>query len=212
MKYILVLVALVTAIHPSRQEDTRGESGEILCPFFKAANPNTSSNDNFIYDLSVAGCDKAFCGPLARGAALYQMPLQALFGKVLDIFRLDQIPTISHTDLYNNYPEEVTRQINQAITDTSGMIYLQDLVNIKLWVAEQAGVDSPNVFSRGEVIFLFLRSGGDLDTEQVKAANVLTMLSGKFPNQTSRIGILNFLKGSWKADWTAVDGATRQLR
>lgn len=216
MKYTIFLVVLATAISPSRQEDAEGESaqsGEIRCPFFKAAKPDTTSNDNFIYDLSVAGCDKNFCGPLARGAAILQRPLQAIFeGGVVDIFRLDEIPLVSHADLYNNYPKEVTQQINNAISDSSGMIYLQDLVNIKLWVAKQAGVESPNIFSRGEVVFLFLRSGGDLDTERVAAADVLTMLAGTFPNQKSRIGVINFLKGSWKADFSAVDGTRRQLR
>ena len=51
--------------------------------------------------------------------------MAALRLEVPDINRLDEVPGVSHTDLYQSYPEDTTRML----TDTSlnGVINLQDL-------------------------------------------------------------------------------------
>jgi hypothetical protein len=67
---------------------------------------------------------------------------------VVDVTRLDEVPSDIN---YNSFAHEVEQRMRQAATtNADGMITLQDLVNIKLWVAQQVGVDQPSLASKEE--------------------------------------------------------------
>lgn len=181
--FTFLMTLLITLPTTTGQSEV---SCEINCPFFKFADPDTSNLFSFVQDSVQAGADGWLIATLSYGAALLQ---QGIFGTVPDLCRLDQIPLVSHTDLFNNYPQQVESMF-RAASDTDGMITFDDMVNVKLWVADQEEV-RPNIFSRGEVALLFIRSGGNVDTLQVSAEAVLAGLRAEFPS--SGFEVVNFV-------------------
>lgn len=164
-------------------------NGTILCPFIKAAQPDTSSWSSFLSDLNAAGCTYPFCTSLTVGATTLQKPFNFDL-HVVDIYRLGQIPHVSHKDLFNSQTAGVNKRINEYAMNNNGMVTLQDLVDIKLWVVNvTSGVSSPGFFSKRETCLLFLRSGGDLISSKVLGGNVITMLAGQFPNGTENVAV-----------------------
>ena len=61
-----------------------------------------------------------------------------------------------------------------------GLITLQDLVEMKEWVADQVGV-VPGEASKTETALLFVRSGGDLEAWTVGLEDVFRLLNGQMP-------------------------------
>ncbi|MEM6638118.1 MAG: hypothetical protein AAF667_19790 [Pseudomonadota bacterium] len=95
-----------------------------------------------------------------------------------DIYRLDQVPGISHEDLYRNCIPELREMAQARAVD--GLITLQDLVELKEWVAEKVGV-TPSEASKTETALLFVRSGGNLEAWTVELDDVFRLLTGQRP-------------------------------
>ncbi|MEM9608337.1 MAG: hypothetical protein AAGA99_13005 [Actinomycetota bacterium] len=102
--------------------------------------------------------------------------LAALSNRAPDVDRLDEVPGISHLDLYTTFPAVVRREL--AGREVGGRVRLQDLVAIKESIAEHAGVTAIDS-SRIETALLFLMAGGDLDTGLVSVSDVLRLLDGE---------------------------------
>ena len=99
-----------------------------------------------------------------------------------DIYRLDQVQGISHDDLYQKYIPEL--RVMARARAVEGQITLQDLVEMKEWVADQVGV-TPKEASKTETSLLFVRSGGDLRAWTVGLEGVFQLLNGKRPEADS---------------------------
>lgn len=185
------------------QEDINPDN-KILCPFFNTLQPDTSSSIGFLSDtVGEGGVGLAFAQPLIFGSVVVQQGvLAALFGGVLDLGTLDELPGISHLDLYNLQMEVVTADV-MAAADAEGFVTLQDLVTIKQRVAELQQVEEINIFSRGETIFVFLGAGGDLDSDKVSAANVLAFLASELPVESiGAVNTFNMIRGFLRADFS----------
>lgn len=177
----------------------------IICPFFNLLKPDTSNSIKFVADASKRG--NAAYGLLAflnYQAIVAQKGLgKALVGESLDIYNLDKIPGVSHLDLYQVRFDDVKLRFTE-LADINGFITLNDMINVKKWVANDVGVTSINKISRGETVFLFNLAGGDISTK-VKASIVLDILEGKKPLQRyGKNNISLLLKGlkSWNNNGT----------
>ncbi len=102
--------------------------------------------------------------------------IAAVLNRAPDIERLDEVPGVSHLDLYTAFPTEVRNQLTDREVD--GMVHLDDLAAIKESIAEIAGVDIIDS-SRIETALLFVMAGGDLDNGTVATADVLRLLEGE---------------------------------
>jgi hypothetical protein len=180
----------------------------ILCPFFRTLEPNESNSVAFLWDVVVHGkVGVGLAKSLVFGAVVIQQGFwTALWGGVLDLERLDEIPGISHLDLYNSQFAGVSERLlaKAAVTaadDANGYyITLQDLVEVKKWVAEVNSVDEINVFSRGETVFVFLGAGGNLKTNRVLATDVLRFLQSDWEvKDIGSVNAVNLAKGLLQA-------------
>jgi len=160
--------------------DTNADN-EILCPLLKTIQPDTSNGLSFIEDLITKGNAGAVLATsfYFNALVLQQGLFTTLFGGVLDLERLDEIPLVSHLDLYNSQTEAVTANLT-AMADADGYVTLQDLVQIKKWVAEIQKVDPIGFISQGETVLLFLAVGGDFDENKVLATDVIKFLASEW--------------------------------
>ena len=182
--------------------DVVDREGEILCPFFKTLQPDTSWSLPFLWDVVFHGnVGVVLAKALIFGAVVAQKGFfTALFGGVLDLERLDQVPGVSHLDLYNSQFEGVSERLNAAAID--GFVTLSDLVEVKKWVAEVNMVDSINIFSQGETVFVFLGAGGNLGEDKVLAADVLRFLQSDWEvKDIGPVNTINLAKGMSKVDF-----------
>jgi hypothetical protein len=173
----------------------------ILCPFFKTVRPNPAKSVKFLWDVVVRGnMELVLAKTLVFGAVVQQQGFfPALFGAVLDIHRLDQIPGVSHRDLYNSQYSGVAERLLER-ADTDGYISLQDLVEVKKWVAEVNLVKDIGVFSRGETVFVFLGAGGNLDSNKVLAMDALRFLQSDWEvDDIGSVNAINLAQGLFKA-------------
>jgi hypothetical protein len=214
---LITMVAVVLIIHNQRiaaaatAETTQAaaaaavEEPIILCPFFRTLEPNESNSVAFLWDVVVHGhVGVGLAKSLVFGAVVIQQGFwTALWGGVLDLERLDEIPGISHLDLYNSQFAGVSeRLLAKAVTavDADGYITLQDLVEVKKWVAEVNSVEEINVFSRGETVFVFLGAGGSLKTNRVLATDVLRFLQSDWEvKDIGSVNAVNLAKGLLQA-------------
>ena len=174
---------------------------DITCPFLKLIQPDTASFSSFVGDLRTNGN----VGKLLASAITFETTRMqkgawaAMTGAVPDLCALDQVPGISHKDKYNAQLDGVTSRLEAASID--GFVTLQDLVEIKKWVADVEGIADISLGSRGETINLFLCAGGDLATDKVKAANVLSILQSEQIEELGETGLFSLLKGFKLGEW-----------
>ena len=120
---------------------------------------------------------------------------------MLDLERLDEIPFVSHDDLYNSQFPGVESRLND-LADSDGFITLGDLVEVKQWVAEVTGVENISIFSQGETVFVFLGAGGDLKEDRVLVADVLNFLQSNYAEEDiGKVNTANLVKGLGLADF-----------
>jgi len=105
--------------------------------------------------------------------------------------------------LYQQYPDQVKSQLQER-ADSDGMITLQDLVDVKIWVADQAGEDPIVGISQGETSLLFIMARGDLNTRLVPVDNVLTCLFDHVepPGGLQQVNWGKFTTAQRLGDWT----------
>jgi hypothetical protein len=132
----------------------------------------------------------------AFGIAIAQFGFwKAFIGNPPDIYRLEQIPGVSHEDLFHNYFDATLYRIDEA-KDADGMIMLQDLVNIKKWIVEQERMQISEMLgsSKSETGLVFLASGGDLDTQKVSGDEVIKILNAERPTRKISITVTRMFK------------------
>ena len=123
----------------------------------------------------------------------------ALRGHAPDLHALDRVPGVSHIDLYNTHRDNVGDRLTEA--EVEGRMTLQDLVEVKEWIAAMEGVEVIES-SRIETALLFIRSGGDAETGTVATADVLTLLDGAAPAVRGDVTIASLRRAQKTARWT----------
>ena len=180
-------------------------SKDILCPFLRSVQPDVSGIWKFTSDLSSKGkMDRIMALFVAFDVTKKQKGLwAALTGQVPDLYRLDQVPGVSHPDLYRHQLDEVKEHLEKAV-DSDGFVTLQDVVEAKKFVADKVGVKSEEMMdsSKFETVLLFLGSGGDLETNKVKVTDLMTLLQGQRPANAGSINVDGLTKGM-KLAWSS---------
>jgi len=160
-------------------EPPDGEDETILCPFLAMNPPDTTNVWTFARGCVENGQAYPMSLIVATMVTYAQKGLLAMLRhEAPDIYRLDQVPGISHDDLYQRFIPELRAMAEVKAVD--GLIMLQDLVEMKEWVAAHVGV-TPSGASKTETALLFVRSGGDLQTLTVDLADVFRVLAGTWP-------------------------------
>lgn len=178
------------------------ESGNrpILCPFLAMNPPDTTNLWTFVRGCVENGQAYGMALFVATMVTYRQKGLMAVLRhEAPDIYRLHEVPGVSHEDLYQNYIPEL-----QALADTmatDGQLTLQNLVEMKEWVATQVGV-VPNEASRIETALLFVRSGGDMETWTVDRDDVFRLLSGQKPRSSAIVTPALLNAATEQAVWT----------
>jgi len=151
-------------------DESQPKTESINCPFLKMVQPDTSSIFTF-----ASSCQE-------KGGMQYMMAMficfdvtrkqkgfwKALLGHTPDLYALNQVEGISHPDKYSRYMDK-TEEMIKTKSNPEGMVSLQDLVDIKKWVAEQEKIEI-GFASKSETVLVFIKSGGDLDTGVVKGS------------------------------------------
>ena len=147
----------------------------IFCPFLRTYKPGTSSLWEFVSDLHDKGRLDRAAGLLIGGdvTSKQQGLWKALTGSAPDLYKLDQVPGISHADLFQKHVDKLDKT-----ADKDGSLTIQNLVDIKKEIAEEEGCDEIIKSSRIETALLFLGSGGDMETGKVRLVDIKAFLSG----------------------------------
>ena len=150
---------------------------DILCPFFNNLQPDTSSNAAIVEEVVQRGnVGRVTANFLVYSVFMLQQgPLGLLRGDVLDLQRLDEVLIVSHPDLYTAEIDGVEERLLE-LADEQGLITIDELFDVKQWVADVTGVNRISTITRSETIALFLSAGGNLDDETIPADNVLRFL------------------------------------
>ena len=160
-------------------EPPEGGDRAILCPFLAMNPPDTTNVWTFARGCADNGQAYSMALIVATMVTYSQKGLWAVLRhEAPDIYRLDQVPGISHDDLYQNFIPDLRQMAAERAVE--GQITLQDLVEMKEWVADQVGV-VPGEASKTETALLFVRSGGDLSDWTVGLEDVFRLLSGQRP-------------------------------
>lgn len=177
-------------------KETKKEEA-IYCPFLKAYKPDTSSLWQFASDLS-EGAKIGRLESLSIGfdvAARQQGTWKALCGAAPDLYRLHEVPGISHGDLFQKYPSK----LDAAAKD--GMLTLDDLVAIKKEIAVEEKCSEIIKSSKLETGLIFLGAGGDLDTGRVPLSNVKKFLNGNPIESQDDITFSTVKQAADKCSW-----------
>jgi hypothetical protein len=170
-------LALGYVATPDPSED---DGRPITCPFLAMNPPDTTNMWTF-----ARGCvDNGMVYRMALFVTVQITYLQKGLLGVLrheapDIYRLHEVPGISHDDRYRPFQTELRSMAEGMAVD--GRLTLQDLVAMKEWVARQLDV-TPNEASRIETALLFVRAGGDLETWTVDLEDTFRLISGQRPD------------------------------
>lgn len=155
------------------------DGSPITCPFLTMNPPDTTNMWTFARGCAANGMDYAMALFVTVQITYFQKGLWAVLRhETPDIYRLREVPGISHDDRYAPFQEEL-----RAMADgmaVKGRLTLQDLVTLKEWVARNLGV-VPNEASRIETALLFVRAGGDLGTWTVDLDDTFRLIAGQRP-------------------------------
>ena len=198
MLFITVRIISVSGFS-NRTECPPGK--DITCPFSKMVQPDTSSYWSFVEDFHTKGnMGRVLASVITFETTRKQKGLwAAMTGEVPDLCTFDQVPGVSHKDKYSSQLAGVKSRIEVASID--GFVTLQDLVDIKKWVAEVEGVVDIVDSSKGETVLTFLSAGGDLVTQKVNASNVLSILQSKPIEEIGETTLSRVLEGGNLAKW-----------
>lgn len=177
----------------------------IKCPFLRMAPPDTSNLWRFARDCEKNGL--GFLEALAAGGRVVQAQkglLALLRGQAPDLYRLDEVKGISHKDLYLPYLPQVKTKV-QALS-RNGQISIQDLADIKEWIAAQEGVSVTRP-SKIEAIILFIRAGGELDTGLIDADDALRMIEGYEPKKSGVVTFNTLKQVAKRITWSDSENA-----
>ena len=181
-----------------------------MCPFLRMAQPNRTDFWKFVSDCHANGLGYAEALAVSLHILRQQKGLGAVFkrGETIDMYRLDEVPGTSHTDLFQAYLPAVEGKIKE-VADKDGMIRMQDLVDLKKWIAAQEGVKEVSFPSKAETGQIFVRAGGDLDTGLVAASDAIKMMKGERPEKGGVVTFSAIKKANTKlATWGPSESKT----
>ena len=170
-------VALGYLTTPDAAED---DGSPITCPFLAMNPPDPSNMWTFARGCEANGMSYQMAVLVCMQVTFFQKGLLAVLRhEAPDIYRLREVPGISHDDRYALFQPELRAMADNMASN--GRLSLQDLVEMKEWVAEQVGVEI-NEASRIETALLFVRAGGDFDTWTVDMEDVFRLIAGQRPH------------------------------
>ncbi|MBX9603881.1 MAG: hypothetical protein K2X35_22935 [Bryobacteraceae bacterium] len=172
----------------------------ITCPFLAMNPPDTTNMWTF-----ARGCAR---NGMAYGMALFvtaqityqQKGLWAILRhEAPDIYRLRQVPGVSHEDRFAPFQTELRAMAEKMAV--KGRLTLHDLVTLKEWVARKLSV-VPNEASRIETALLFVRAGGNLDTWTVDLDDVFRLVAGQRPLAEAQVTVDNLTRTRNQSKWS----------
>ncbi len=195
----LLLMAVDVYFRTRPIPECADDTSQIQCPFLAISKPSTESRSAFMEDVQKAGMDQSMAFGATMQVGVSQNGLwSTLFGKAPDINNLDKVHGISHCDRYNRYTEEVGKQLKEREVD--GKIGIQDLVEIKEWIAEKEGVEIISS-SKQETALLFGYAGGNLETGKVFTEDIILLINNKMPTRGGKMTLELFEKSQELAQW-----------
>jgi hypothetical protein len=161
------------------------DGSPITCPFLAMNPPDTTNMWTFTRGCVANGMDYGMALFVTVQITFLQKGLLAVLRhEAPDIYRLREVPGISHDDRYAPFQTELRAMANDMAVD--GRLTLQDLVTLKEWVARRLGI-VPNEASRIETALLFVRAGGDLETWTVDLEDTFRLIAGKRPRAVALV-------------------------
>jgi hypothetical protein len=147
----------------------------IFCPFLNNYRPSTASLHEFVSDLEEKGQLNLELGTIGWALLVEGQhgPVHLLEGYAPNLYELDRSPPLSHKGLFQHHFDKFER-----MADADGYLMAQNLVEIKIEIANEDANSEINKASQIETALLFLGSGGNLDTGKVSLEDVKTFLSG----------------------------------
>lgn len=168
--------------------DPEADDGSpITCPFLAMNPPDTTNMWAFARGCEANGMSYSMALLVCIQVTYLQKGLLAVLRhEAPDIYRLREVPSISHDDRYAVFQPELREMADGLEVD--GRLALQDLVAMKQWVARQLGVEI-NEASRIETALLFVRAGGDFETWTVDRDDVFRLIAGQRPLAEAQVTI-----------------------
>ncbi len=181
------------------QEANKTDEPAIKCPFLAISNPSMENRKEFVKDVEAFGMDRTMAKFVAFQITSKQKGFwSALSGDAPDIYSLDHVKGVSHQDLFSKYLTELEEMAKA--TEIEGQITLQDLVEMKKWVAKQENVEISKP-SKIETSLLFVKSGGNLETQKVFTEDIFMLLRGIKPKRDAPINKKLLNKSMSLAKW-----------
>jgi hypothetical protein len=175
------------------------QTSTIKCPFLAISKPSMESRSAFVDDVEKFGMDRTMATFVAVQVGFQQNGLWSVVkGDAPDIYALEKVHGVTHCDLYSNYLLELEQQAKEKEVD--GQITLQDLVEMKKWVAKQTSVEISEP-SKIETSLLFVKAGGNLETQKVYTEDVFMLLKGIKPKRDAPINVTLLNKSKALAKW-----------
>ncbi|MEM6730008.1 MAG: hypothetical protein AAF658_00545 [Myxococcota bacterium] len=176
--------------------------GEVTCPFL-ALNPPDTSN---LLTFAAGAEDNGMSYPMALFVGFDVTRKQrglwaAITLRAPDLHRLREVDGVSHDDRFALFLDELRPLADERAID--GRITLQDLVELKHWVAKRTGVETISEPSRIETSLAFIRAGGDLENWTVTVDDLFALLSGKRPSADAIVTIESLDRARAHAEWNA---------
>ena len=190
-------------------EENEPKISDINCPFLKIARKSAGRDFRNVWDLA-SNCSREglqYRLALVVGAdilAKQQGFCPMLLGRALDLYALDQVPGVSHPDKYGRYMDETIEKLTAAKSPDDDTITLQDLVDVKKWIAtekENMTVDQITKPSKIETNLAFVGSGGNVDTGKTKLQDIISFLQGVRPGSMDTITTAKLGKADKMAKW-----------
>lgn len=176
-------------------DESKPKTEKINCPFLRMVQPEADNIFKFASECQEKGDVQYMTAFIIASKIVNKQQgwRKALQGYPPDIWRLDQVEGVSHTDKYQNYLEKTDEMLEEKAND-DGVITFKDLIDVKKWIAEQEKVE---VIRQSQIFttILFIKSGGDLDSMEVKKKEIMTMLDGKHPENEAHLNLSLFKKG-----------------
>ena len=183
----------------SECENDATATAKIKCPFLAIAKPSMKNRRSFIEDAKKAGMSQTMAFGATMQVGFGQNGVwSTLLGKAPDIYNLENVHGISHCDRYNRHLEEVERMLKER--EISGQVTIQDLVEIKEWIAKQEGVEV-NSASKQETALLFGYAGGNIATKKVFTEDLLLLMNGLPPTRGGTMDVALFNEAQGIAIW-----------
>jgi len=177
---------------PSEKTADDPDSQVILCPFLRIVKPDDSGFLSFVGSLANNGLGHVSAAAVTfLVTSMQKGVLAGLRGETPDLSQLDQVRRVSHSDLYQSSPKDVSRLLTEASVE--GRVSVQDLVDVKKYIAQKMGV-TPSHASKTETYIAFLFAGGNLDTGTVGLEDILAFLAGERPAKTGQVSITRQLR------------------